>query len=330
MDKKRVVWADLLRIVSIFCVVVLHVSGKGWTEYSFDTHRWMLCNIFDGLTRFCVPVFVMLSGMTFLDPDKKINLKRSISRIAAAYVFWSALYAFAASYREGFGAFFSRFVKGHYHLWFLYMIAGLYLITPFLRKITADRKLCEYYMLLSFLFALLLPTLRKMGYPLEFFDKFGINFVMGYSGYFVAGYYFYKNDSSRKARCVLYALGVTGSLITVFGTYLISMNAMTAKDYLYSYYSPNVMLASVALFVAFKNLKTGKINTKRIERISRLTFGIYLVHDLFLTATLAFSGASSFYMTVPFIFIVSTAVFAVSLFVSYVISLIPVLNRYII
>ena len=47
-------------------------------------------------------------------------------------------------------------------MWFIYMIIGLYMITPFLKRIVADEKLTRYFLILSFIFALLIPEIIRI------------------------------------------------------------------------------------------------------------------------------------------------------------------------
>ena len=92
----RLVYLDLLRIMSVVMMVTLHISGVGMRADigSFD---WHVCNIYDGLTHICVPVFIMISGAFLLDPEREYSIKKlykvKILRIATAFVFWSAFYA---------------------------------------------------------------------------------------------------------------------------------------------------------------------------------------------------------------------------------------------
>ena len=138
---QRVVYADLLRIAAMVAVIVLHVCGNNWQGEDIHSLDWHLLNVFDSLVRWCVPVFVMLSGMFFLDPGRNVTYRsiftKKLLRVFTAYVFWSVLYAaFTAllAWRGGTPEtplqIWLDVVYGHYHLWFLYMIMGLYLFRP--------------------------------------------------------------------------------------------------------------------------------------------------------------------------------------------------------
>ena len=69
----RLAYADLLRVMAMLAVIVLHVSD-GWLEsLPVGTADWYALNVWDSLCRWCVPVFVMCSGMFLLDPKKALS-----------------------------------------------------------------------------------------------------------------------------------------------------------------------------------------------------------------------------------------------------------------
>ena len=136
----RLVYADLLRVAATLAVVILHLSGGWISEVPVASGAWRVFNVYDGLTRWCVPVFVMLSGMFLLDPKKSLSYRslffRQILRIVVALVVWSVVYGLFALFLNGTPLTLSALMqilrelvwgKLHYHLWFLPMIVGLYL-----------------------------------------------------------------------------------------------------------------------------------------------------------------------------------------------------------
>ena len=62
----RIFYLDLLKGVSIFFVVLLHTAGLGLSMTQIGSFTWQVCNVFDSLSRFVVPVFVMISGALVL------------------------------------------------------------------------------------------------------------------------------------------------------------------------------------------------------------------------------------------------------------------------
>ena len=219
MEKKRILYLDYMRVTALFAVILLHVSVIDWSKFPINSFNWQVFNAFDGLVRFCVPVFVMISGVFFLDKDRDITLKKlfshNILRIATAFVFWSVLYAVVCTIVEENNMidesvikyFIASVIYGHYHMWFLFTIVGLYLITPFLRKITADKKLTEYFIVLSVVFANLpkilvfIPALDEVVGKILY--KSNMFFVLGYAGYFVLGHYLHTYEISLKLKKVI-------------------------------------------------------------------------------------------------------------------------------
>lgn len=153
-ENKRILYFDILRIIACFAVIMLNLTSKWFNILSLNTQSWMVLNVYNGLAHVAVPVFVMISGALFLNPEKNVELsvllKKNVLRIAVAFVFWSGVYSILDRLQGVrmrdimFG-----FLSGHDHLWFLYMIAGLYLVTPLLRKLTESEKLTKYFLINS-------------------------------------------------------------------------------------------------------------------------------------------------------------------------------------
>ncbi|WP_408071397.1 acyltransferase family protein [Butyrivibrio sp. JL13D10] len=108
----------------------------------------MLFNIFCSAVRWAVPIFLMLSGSLFLGRDipiKKVYSKY-IFRLVCAFVSWNIIYLFLSKDTIQHGIMYrildqpSDLIKGHYHMWFLIMIIGMYMGMPIYRKIVSDKK----------------------------------------------------------------------------------------------------------------------------------------------------------------------------------------------
>ncbi|MBR4445084.1 MAG: acyltransferase family protein [Solobacterium sp.] len=86
---------DVLRVAATIAVILLHVSAQNWHSTDIHSFEWCVFTIYDGLVRWGVPIFTMISGAIFLNRDipiKKIYTKH-ILRIITAFIFWSAIYA---------------------------------------------------------------------------------------------------------------------------------------------------------------------------------------------------------------------------------------------
>lgn len=329
---EREVHFDLLRVFSVFCVVVLHLAARNWSTLPPESMSWVILNAFDSLVRFCVPVLVMISGVFFLDPGKEIPpaklYGKHIARIAIAFAFWSTLYALQGVLPEiqaaGVGAvdipgLLSRIVKGHYHLWYLPMIIGVYMIAPFLRRMVEDRRLTEYFLLLWFIFGILLRTMDEfagMGLMPEV-SLIRLPLVMGYSGYFVLGHYLSAHKPGRMAERWIYVAGLAGLLATFTLTWAASRRMGKPLDLFYEYLTPNVMAQSVAVFVFFarrlSEIRYSKGFRKATELLSSCSFGVYLIHLMLLDSPVGYRVVNVFKGPLIRVPVVSVALFLVSL-----------------
>ena len=135
---------DFIRFFAVLAVVMIHISAEFVVSYPSHSLEFFVGNIFDALSRIGVPLFVMISGSLMLKEEKQISLKqiffKYILNIVIVLVAWSALYAVIWGiiipylYQSPISIqdIFKRFIYGHYHMWYLYMIIGLYSVTPHL------------------------------------------------------------------------------------------------------------------------------------------------------------------------------------------------------
>ncbi len=352
---KRVLWLDLLRVVAIFAMVLLHVCtgnflglDSAWRSADPTGFSWQILNLFDCLTRFCVPVFCMISGVFFLDPDRELPFKKlfskNIRRIVLAFIVTSAVYALLGPVIRGEALSFGTLVSvvkngvlGHYHLWFLLMLIGFYLIVPLLRKICADRKSMEYFLLLTFIFVFLynavclLPGLGSLATVQA--GKMSVGLVTGFVGYFVLGSYLTRFPLSQRSCTFVYIGGAVALFTTVVMNGLLSFTSGVAQEGLYGYLLPNTLLESAAVFLLFHQLFAKKEWSEKQQKViltlSRYSFGVYLIHDLFnmLLHRLGITALTvSPLLAVP---VLTAVVLAASIGVTALLYRIPLLKKYI-
>lgn len=336
----RIIYADILRIIATFAVIILHVSASKWYASPISEYDWQVFNIYDSLVRWAVPIFVMLSGVFFLNPDKEIDSKKLfckyILRIVIAIIFWGLFYQFSEI--------FAKFILEHetitiqkiliafakilfgppwYHLWYLYMLIGLYLLTPVYRIFTknATEKQFQYLLILFFTFGLCLPFVKNM---LLHFDSrlsinFGISELVNYSGYFFAGYYFSKYSISKKMRISIYVFAICSFVFTIVGTSYISVKNNEPNDILYNNLFPTTMFEAFALFISIKSIFEKKEISERsysfISKLGRCTFGIFLIHDFIRTILQKLGITADFINPLFAIPLTSILIFFISFFI---------------
>ncbi|REB08738.1 hypothetical protein DVB69_06325 [Sporosarcina sp. BI001-red] len=289
---KRLVYLDWLRILAALAVVTIHVSAGVVTDDAQDYKSpWMSGNFYESISRWAVPMFVMISGALMLSSTRNISipafLKKKLGKVFIPLFAWSSIY-YANEVRKGEITFsIHDFIKRistddiMYHLWFLYMIAGLYIITPLLKILIqhAKRTDIEYFLIL-WLFASVFSNWLE--YFIGYSFKIELFFVTHYIGYYVLGYYLFTFEFHAKWRIVMYIGGIAGFITTFFMTYHESLKIdEPLEQFWYDEHSPNVMLIAVALFMLFKSTKIGTLKLPWIGSvISHTSFGIYLIHVL--------------------------------------------------
>lgn len=322
---------DIMRILGCLGVIFIHVSvilldNKSQSVVNFDA-----INFYNSLGRFAVPLFIMISGSILLNPSKPINISiiknKYIMRIIKVFVFWSALYAISHwffKYRsftiEVFREVMFRFFKGNFHLWYLYLLFGLYLLTPFCRKITEDKELTEYFLVLWLVFYLIIPiplkflNIKELN---EIYKIIDIQWVSGYLGYYILGYYLYERVKLHKLTHLIWLIIIS---ICALALTIIGIKYYNIKQSIYgvNFFNITLFLYATSLFLMVMNMSKNlelKNNLKAvILSFGSATFGIYLIHAFFIALIKRFDlvfGLGSPWMTIPFCAI---AIF----FISYV------------
>jgi len=288
------VWLDNSRIIAILAVVFLHVSAGVVTESVIGTESWWVGNLYDSLVRWCVPVFVMISGAVLLDPDKRENLKtfyiKRLSKIFIPILFWSIFFllwsmfnGFVKAERLSLTDFAQRLMSGrpHYHMWFLYMIIPLYLFTPFFRKVLANSTRSEIATLV--IMAMFISVLNAMGnkiYSQE--SKLFTNWFLSYIPFFFLGYLI-RTDECNHSKFILWIVFVVSFILTAVGCYVVaSRKSLDAGLYFYNYLSITVVPMSVSVMYLLKSWTLPIGNVALTRKLSLLTLGVYLIHPVIL------------------------------------------------
>lgn len=345
-NNKRIINYDFLRIFATVAVVLIHCSAselKNWSPFEL---RWQICSLLDSISRWCVPVFVMISGALFLRGEHTIEklLKKNVLRIVTAFAFWStvfALYRFLLkkiSLKQTVG----EIIVGHYHLWFLFMIAGLYLAVPLLKKITESEKLTKYFLVLSLIFAFIIPMGTNFlslfseslaGTVTKITDNINLRIACGYTGYFVLGYFLSKAELSLRQRKLIYTASALGFAATVILASAFSCLKNTTVNVFYDYFSISVLLEAIGVFTFFryKKFSPNKKREKTVLALSKYSFGVYLVHPLILeTYERIITQKIPSLNSLVFILLMFVITLTVSFVISAVINRIPVLKKYIV
>lgn len=319
-------WADLLRAIAIVAVIVLHVSAV--VVYRFESipaANWWLANILNSISRFCVPVFLMLTG-TFVLPNSNSYprmLRRLGMRILLPFLFWAVIHLAVQLYLDGntsLEAAEEAIARGiSYHFWYIYLVTAIYLILPLLNRLVTwlSRRVIIAILLIWPLSFLLTIEPLKSTIPFA-----GALYLAAHIGYVLLGYLLAgtkPQENTTKTGMIVYASGV---MATGWITYALTASEGDFVASVYQYLSPTVVLASGGLYLAMR--KWNKPNRIALF-LSNYSYGIYLSHVMILNALLV-AGINIHSMW--FIPVASAISLATSALMVYVVSRLP-LGKYV-
>lgn len=336
------IWLYNSRIIATLAVIIVHISTNIVKSSPIGSEYWWFGNLYESLSRWCVPVFVMISGALLLDQNKQEELsvfyKKRLSRILWPILFWSAFYLFWVFLKgiekgdpPSIVALMKRLLSGkpYFHMWFLYMISGLYLFTPFFRKIIAHSTDLEIKFLVIFMFII---AALDLIYNKLYTDSDSILFIIRfirYIPYFFMGYII-RQTIIIPSKFVLFSIFIFSFLTTAFGCYLISILANLSKGlYFYHYLSVTIIPMSISIMFILKKFNNPLINEITARNISSLTLGIFLIHPLILEIINRIYKAIGFITFHPALCVpVNTFfAFAISLMIAWIISKTPYVRR---
>lgn len=328
---------------------MLHIAAP--FSVSMELHGikwWWVGNIFNSATRWSVPVLILITGKLMLDNKREEEiftfLRKRLVKVVIPLVAWSFIYILLVNKLniEWGSQFVLSFLKKlylgnvHIHLWYLYMIVGLYLITPIIKPYINNVKKDNliYFIVIWFIANGIIGFSEKFtGYSLAF----NLSFFHWSIGYFILGFILGKYDLSKVQEGIIYILGFLGLVATIYGSYLITkFNNGIIIDHGYSYYAPNVIFTSVAVFLMgkkidwYKLIGDNKLINKIIKSLSSTSFGIYLVHLLVLrvisSGYLGITINPASFNPVLSIPLVSIITFIISHFIVVILQKIPLLK----
>ncbi|MES2277582.1 MAG: acyltransferase family protein [Bacteroidota bacterium] len=341
-------WVNNLRLIALLAVIMLHCSSPLLADYGKLPYiQWLAADFYNALTRFAVPVFVMITGVLLLgkEEDVYVFLKKRLSKVVVPFLFWSLIYVAYAYHIDEIPYTGNAWTTvkqvlhqlkygSSYHLWYVYMLIGLYLIIPVLGKFirNASEKETIYFLLVW-----LVVMLFSQPYLMRYNPQVDVRYFGGYIGYLVLGYYLANKAFNSSRMIVIMALlfVLSVGLITL-GTSLLYHHYNGISTLMYEPLSwPIVILsASIFLLMRFVQPKVPAVLITVRDFVGKYNYGIYLGHALILTVLddPDLTGVSLSFKTFnPFLSIPVTALvcFMITLLMVYLINKIPFIGKYI-
>ncbi|MDC1107011.1 acyltransferase family protein [Prolixibacteraceae bacterium] len=279
---------DLLRVIACTMVISSHVTSP-YMEGSIPGEiNFLVSNSIQSFCRVCIAIFVMIGGRYVLDKKENIDYQTFYSntllkRIVYPTLIWSAFYVIYCYMQGGVCVFlkirpfdYSLPLKNWFlgrpfnHLWYMYMLIGLYACVPALMMIKQHVGE-QTFLHLGVILLLLSPIID---YYSELFWM--IRFVE-FLGYFILGYSLKgKRVASISKWMFLLAWFICSLMITFLTSRLYSRDSSNAF-YFYGFFTPFAMIGALSLYNFFDQLKLSTY-TSLFESLSFHSFRVYLVH----------------------------------------------------
>lgn len=329
--KNRDIWIDWLRLIACLFVMMTHCCetfyfGDGGTLIMNKADAiWVtLLNTF---TRACVPLFVVASSYLQFPIHYPAGefFRRRAARVLIPFIIWSIAYAF--SWGEPVQNIKDLMLNFNYsagHLWFVYMLLGVYLIMPLLSPWAekVGKKELQVYLGI-WLFTSIIPFIRLWagGNPSVIYGPSGIPnlskyplwgeaswntygtfyYVSGFFGYLLLGLYFRKfvaEISWKKTLLLAIPLFITGFVIGATGFYTrvmtdaagsfpVSGPVGNAAIWETTWFNDTlgIVLMTIAWLLVLRKIKSGgNFYKKAILPVSKASYGMYLSHMFVLSA----------------------------------------------
>lgn len=318
-SREHVVFVDYIRVIACFLVMLVHASenfygtenavglASNMSQLLNESNRFWVA-FYDGFCgRISVPLFMIVSAFLLVPMKAGVSMgqfyKRRFLRILPPMACFFLLYSLLPLAWGGMTWEQSladlkllpfNFPSMAGHLWFMYPLISLYLIipvvSPWLERASAKD---ELIFLGLFGVSTFIPWIHRFIAPELWGECFWNGFTMlwycsGYLGYLVMAHYIrYHLDWSRRRKlivgsiCWFIGAAFTGWAFWFKGVPGAPIDTPTL-EWAWEFCMPNVLIASFGAFLLFSCIRR-KTTPKFISGLSKLTFGMYLMHMFFLS-----------------------------------------------
>lgn len=325
MTKQNIAWIDLLRVVACFLVVLAHCCDPFVSRFDSNPTEFLSGAFLGSMLRSCVPLFVMISGVLLIPVKMDMNTfyRKRLSRVLIPLFVWSVvtpilyfLYLNSgitttnpgiAMENHTWDASLNKILNFPFNfnydttpLWYLYMLVGIYLITPIISSwLTQASKKDIKTFLGIWAFTTLLPLIQMTAPAIGYHGNYGnmgllgvcdwnpygtFYYFSGFIGYVVLAYYMVRfplNWSWSKTLTIAIALWLVGFAITYFGFVLTQKyypGSYPQLEIIWYFSGVNVLMMTYAIFMVMQKVKIK--SSPLLTQLSALTFGVYLTHFL--------------------------------------------------
>ncbi len=336
---------DLLKVLAILGVIIIHTCSDG-LALNVEKDDFTLSLIWRCIAGASVPLFLMASGALMLVPEKEVSPKKiwlkNILRLFLSMFVWALAYKIYYLYnydeltpetvRKAIGDIFS--FDQEFHLYYIHIMLLVYAFLPVTRAFIkqADKKTLNYFLGVWFAFGIFYPTVA-MFKPFSYLTGFALQWYMNMTyasiGYGVLGYYLSKYKP-HPLFCLISMLSGLG--VVMYVTFNLSYFNETLFDHYLSGTNAAMCIYAVGVYGLCMHvgelIKNKKILCKCISYLSKASFCIYLGHVFVIRYFTYIEFTTEFLPAIYSIPIISLCNLLICLVFYFLVSKIPLVNRW--
>ena len=321
-SRERVSQFSYIKALACFAIVLLHCFNNARVYHAEVLSDGQITTAFAACASlmWAVPCFLMVTGALLLDRERVIPpsklFGKYIRRMLTALVVFTAIFTVIRHDPSAGTGVFREFAEGLLlnhcmaYLWYLYMMLAIYLLMPLFKSVVnraSDRQLAILTAAVLIICSLL-PLASYLGVDAVLY----IPAWIVYGAYLFMGFLLYRHNMDWRIAAIMLAVC---SIALPLITFKLAPTDIDPSD-LTAYNSPLVVMQSAAVFSLMLRIKrrAGRL----IENIDRCSFGIYLIHMIFIRLTMKELGFDPFDYGAAGFLIAATVYFAASLAVTHV------------
>lgn len=340
--KQHIYGFSYIRSLACIAIIILHTVYSAVLLFGSDIDAQTNITsmaVVDSMM-WAVPCFIMVTGALLLETERKITYKKLfgkyILRIFAALVIFGMVFRVFDIIMDKEPVNVAAFLKGLYeiftgtswsHIWYLYLLIGLYLLLPFYKKVVdnSSAKEIKYLLAVYIIFLSILPMLEIWGINCGFY----IHVSTIYPFYLFGGYAIYKHIycPGKAASSVMF---IIGTLLIIGCTVVRWIYDIPSMEILWGYASLFVIMQAVGFFALLKDVKhTGFRAVKwLLLKLDECSFGVYLIHMIFVRLILRYIGFNPYENGGILAFVaVIAGILVISYAITWILKRIPFLKK---
>ena len=308
---------ELIRLICFLMVIVIHVTNYFCRSYgAISFGEYVFAFSLNSISRISIPCFFMISGYLLLGRDESSSkiLKR-VARFSGVLLFWTFVYFVFNNYYThqtwSWKQFFKTPVEAH--LWYLYAIIPLYLMLIPFRKIFSKLSTKTIKIM-----AIIIGLIYVYAYTCQ------IDLHIQYLCFFILGYIISRiiNELHLKQELCLVIFWVCNIINIVYGI-IKTLHLNRYASMVTQYRNPIIVLGAISFFVYVIQYQNGNVQLsdrlqKLVESCCACSFGVYLIHIIFLDIYKQNFTSTRFsvYVAVPMLTVIISVLSIVSIYMT--------------